>query len=142
MFGREKKKLSDAAPTGPVISMGGRLRELCGPDEEMYTALSRLLFLDPKKVVASLDSILTDAQDYEMKGNRLKAEFGYRIAGSLSLWKGDSDGVRKYFAKASSFAGEARPEYNSITKRSDQAVAIAQKYYEAPEITPQPPTAS
>src|SRR5215831_11897950 len=140
MFGREKKKPADAAPIQPVVSVGGRLREMCGSDEEMFTTLSRLLLLDPKKIVASIETILTDAQDCETKGNRIKAEVGYRVAGSLSLWKGDSDGVRKYFAKASSFAGEARPEYRAVTKRSEEAVAIARKYYETPEAAPKPQT--
>ena len=124
----------DAQQAGtPAVPMVGRLRELCGQNEEMYAALSRLLFLDPKKIVSSLETILTEAQDSEMKGNRLKAEVGYRVAGSLSLWKGDPEGVRKYFTKASMFGGEARPEYRALTKRSDEAVAIARKFYEAPE---------
>ncbi len=101
----------------------------------MYAALSRLLFLDPKKIVPPMDTILTEAQDYESKGNRLKAEVGYRVAGGLSLWKGDADGVRKYFTKASMFAGEARPEYMTLTKRGDEAVGIARKYYETLEIS-------
>jgi len=104
----------------------------------MYTALSRLLFLDPKKIVSPIETVLSEAQDYEMRGNRLKAEVGYRVAGSMSLWKGDVEGVRKYFTKASVFAGEARPEYRAITKRSDEAVAIARKYYEVPETAQKP----
>ncbi len=111
---------------------------MCGADEDMYTALSRLLLLDPKKIVSSMETILSQALDNEIKGNRLKAEVGYRVAGSMSLWKGDAEGVRKYFSKALMFAGEARPEYRSLTSKSDQAVAIALKYYE-PE-TPAPPT--
>ena len=139
MFGREKKKPSDSQEsTGPIVSMGGRLRGLCGADEDMYVALSRLLFLDPRKIVSPLETILNEAQDYEMKGNRLKAEVGYRVAGSLSLWKGDAEGVRKYFTKASTFAGEARAEYKSITKKSDEAVAISRKYYESPDTPPSP----
>src|SRR5262245_63258164 len=101
MFGREKKKAAAPQPTTPVVTVGGRLRDLCGPDEELYTALSRLLLLDPKKIVAPIETVLSEAQDYEMKGNRLKAEVGYRVAGSMSLWKGDAEGVRKYFTKAS-----------------------------------------
>ena len=138
MFGREKKKSASPQPNGPVIIVEGRLRDLCGSDEEMYTALSRLLFLDPKKIVSPLETVLSEAQDHEMKGNRLKAEVGYRVAGSMSLWKGDAEGVRKYFAKASMFAGEARPEYRALAKRSDEAVAIARKYYEISETTQKP----
>ncbi len=139
MFGREKKKTAAPQPNMPlIVPVGGRLRDLCGSDEEMYTALSRLLFLDPKKIVSPLETVLSEAQDYEMKGNRLRAEVGYRVAGSMSLWKGDAEGVRKYFTKASIFAGEARPEYRALAKRSDEAVAIARKYYDVPETTPKP----
>ena len=131
MFGRDKKKMADSSqPIGAEVSMPSLLRELCGSDEEIYSALTRLMFLDPKKVMSPMETILTEAQDYESKGNKLKAELGYRVAGSLSLWKGDAEGVRKYFTKASMFAGEARPEYKTLTKRSDDAVGIARKYYE------------
>ena len=131
MFGRGKKKPADLPqPATPEVNVPSRLRELCGPDEEMYAALSRLMFLDPKKIVSPLETILTEAQDHESKGNRLKAEVGYRIAGSLSLWKGDAEGVRNYFAKALMFASEARPEYRTLAKRGDEAVGIARKYYE------------
>jgi len=139
MFGRDKKKNAAPPPTAPVVTVGSRLRDLCGSDEELYTALSRLLLLDPKKIVSPIETVLSEAQEYEMKGNRLRAEVSYRVAGSMALWKGDAEGVRKYFTKASAFAGEARPEYQAITKRSDDAVSIATKYYEAPEtVTPSP----
>jgi hypothetical protein len=113
--------------------VSSRLRELCSGDEDMYTALSRLLFLDPKKIVSPLQTVVSDATESEAKGNRLKAEVGYRIAGSISLWKGDADGVAKYFAKASTFAGDDRPEYKTLAKRPDNAVGIARRYYEVSE---------
>ena len=136
MFGRGKKKANEAESSPVVVTVSSRLRELCGADEEMYAALSRLMFLDPRKIVSPMENVLTEAQDYEIRGNNLKAEVGYRIAGSMSLWKGDSEGVRKYFTKASSFAGEARPEYRTLAKRAEDAVSIARKYYEASEVTP------
>ncbi len=135
MFGRDKKK--EAAPQSVNI-MGGRLQELCGSDDEIYVALSRLLLLDPKKISPPIESFLSEAQDYELKGNRFKAEVGYRIAGSMSLWNGDSERVRNYFTKASLIAGDARPEYGTITKRANDAVAIARKYYEVPEMAQNP----
>ncbi len=138
MFGREKKKPSETPSGMVVVSVSSRLRELCGGDEEMYSTLSRLMFLDPRKIVSPLQSVLSEAEDSESKGNNIKAEVGYRIAGSMSLWKGDSEGVRKYFMKASTFAGEHRPEYRIVAKRADEAVNITRKYYEAPELFPQP----
>jgi hypothetical protein len=88
------------------------------------------MFLDPKKIMAPLDRVLTEAQEYEAQGNKLRAEVGYRIAGGISLYRGDLDGVKKYFEKAASFAGDSHPEYQTILKRSDEAVNIARKFYE------------
>jgi hypothetical protein len=76
------------------------------------------MFLDPKKITVPLDAVLKEAQDYEAQGNKLRAEVGYRIAGGISLYKGDVEGVNKYFAKAASFAGDSHPEYQIILKRS------------------------
>jgi len=88
------------------------------------------MFLDPKKITASLDQVLKEAQDFEAQGNKLRAEVGYRIAGGISFYRGDIDGVRKYFEKASTFAGDAHPEYKIVLKRSDEALAVARKYYD------------
>jgi hypothetical protein len=76
-----------------------------------------------------LDKTLKEAQDYEAQGNKLRAEIEYRIAGGISLSKGDVDGVNRYFSRAASLAGDSHPEYKIIVKRSDEAVAIAGKYY-------------
>lgn len=138
MFGRDKKKSAAPQPDAPVVIVGGRLRELCGPDEEMYTTLSRLLLLDPPKIASPLETLLSEAQGYETKGNRIKAEVGYRVAGGLSLWKGDTDGVRNYFNKASVLAGGEKPEYLAIMKKPDIAVAIARRFYEVPETEQKP----
>src|SRR5881296_2768300 len=132
IFGKGKKP-EDLRNTAVVVTTSSRLRDLSGGDEELYSALSRLMFLDPKKIVSSLERVLVEAQESESKGNNLRAEVGYRIAASMSLWKGDTEGVRKYFTKASTFAGEARPEYRTLAKRADAAVAIARKYYETSE---------
>jgi hypothetical protein len=91
--------------------------------------MSRLMFLDPKKILTPLDKTVKEAADYEAQGNKLRAETAYRIAGGISLWKGDLDGVNRYFSKAASLAGDARPEYQTILKKSNEAVAIAGKYY-------------
>jgi hypothetical protein len=128
-FGKTNKK--DAAPgANPESPASNKLRELSGGDSDLYGALSRLMFLDPKKITVPLDAVLKEAQDYEAQGNKLRAEVGYRIAGGISLYKGDVEGVNKYFAKAASFAGDSHPEYQIILKRSSEAVAVARKYYE------------
>lgn len=127
-FGKTKQK--DPPGTSSESLASTRLRELSGGDADLYGALSRLMFLDPKKITMPLDAVLEEAQDYEKQGNKLRAEVGYRIAGGIALYRGDVDGVNKYFAKAASFAGDSHPEYQVILKRSSEAVGVARKYYE------------
>jgi hypothetical protein len=128
-FGKAKQKDPPLEATAETLATN-RLRELCGGDDDLFSAMSRLMFLDPKKILIPLDRVLSEAQDYEAQGNKLRAEVGYRIAGGISLYKGDLDGVNKYFSKAASFASNSHPEYQNILKRSSEAVAVARKYYE------------
>lgn len=128
-FGRSKQK--DPPPeAAPETLVANRLKELCGDDVDLYGAMSRLMFLDPKRITIPLELVLGEARDYESHGNKLRAEVGYRIAGGISLYKGDVNGVNEYFSKAAFFAGDSHPEYRIILKRSSEAVAIARKYYE------------
>lgn len=130
-LGLGKAKQQNPAPNlNPEPILATRLRELSGGDGDLYQAMSRLMFLDPKKIMTTLEQILKEAQDYEAQGNKLRAEVAYRVAGGISLYRGDLDGVNKYFSKAASFAGVSHPEYGFILKRSSDAVAIARKYYE------------
>lgn len=103
---------------------------MMGADDEMYQAMSRLLFLDPKRITTSLESAVSQASEFESTGNKLRAEVWYRIAGGISLYRGDTEGVRKFFEKASSIAGDSRPEYKTLAKRAQEAVNFAKKYYE------------
>jgi len=128
-FGKPKQKDPSLEINAQSV-VANRLKELCGGDGDLYTAMSRLMFLDPKKITTPLDRVLTEAQSFEAQGNKLRAEVGYRIAGGISLYKGDLDGVKKYFEKAALFAGDSHPEYQVILKRSDEAVSIARKYYD------------
>ena len=88
------------------------------------------MFLDPKKIISPLETVLNEARDFELKGNSIRAEVGYRIAGGISLYKGDLEGVRTNFTKAASLAGNSHHEYRTIAKRADEAVTVARKYYE------------
>ena len=128
-FGKGKK--TDASPGASSESLvAARLKEFCNGDDDLYSTMSRLMFLDPKKIMTPLDTILSEAQEYEAQGNKLRAEVAYRIAGGISLYKGDVGAVDKYFSKAASLAGGSHPEYQVILKRSGEAVAVARKYYE------------
>lgn len=88
------------------------------------------MFLDPKKITTSIDHVVSEAQGFEKQGDKLRAEVGYRIAGGIALSRGDQNGLKTYFEKASSLAGESKPEYQVLLKRSDQAVNVARKFYE------------
>ncbi len=129
LFGRKKRETSTEAAA--EVSVASRLQDLCGGDEELYRALSNLMFLDPKKITFPLENVLNEARDFEVKGNNMRAEVGYRIAGGISLYKGDLEGVRTHFAKAASLAGDSHHEYRTIAKRADEAVTVARKYYES-----------
>ncbi len=129
LFGR-KKDVPSPGVNNQSASLS-RLQELTGSDPELYQVMSRLLFLDPKKITTSFEEALRQASELESSGNKLRAETWYRIAGGIALYRADPDGVRKYFEKASSIAGDSRPEYKTIAKRSEEAVEIAKKYYES-----------
>ena len=111
--------------------MAARLLELCGGNTELYQSLGRLMILDPKKINLPLGSFLTEAQEFETQGNKLRAEVAYRVAGALSLYQGDVDGVRKYFTKASAIGGSSRTEYQTLMSHLEDAVEVAKKYYAA-----------
>ncbi len=128
-FGKPKQKDPSLEINAQSV-VANRLKELCGGDGDLYRAMSRLMFLDPKKITTPLDRVLAETQTFEAQGNKLRAEVGYRIAGGISLYRGDLDGVKKYFEKAASFAGDSHPEYQVILKRSDETVSIARKYYD------------
>ena len=128
LFGRKK---AAASPVSNVeVSAARRLEELCGGNEELYRALSSLMFLDPKKILTSFDNVLKEAREFEEKGNILRAEVSYRVAGGISLYKGDVEAVKTYFSKAASVAGNSHPEYKTIARLAGEATSVARKYYE------------
>lgn len=107
-----------------------RLKDLCAGDADLYGALSRLMFLDPKKITTSIDQVASDGQTFEKQGDKLRAEVNYRIAGGIALSRGDLNGVRTYFEKAASLAGDSKQEYQIVLKQSDNAVSIARRFYD------------
>ncbi|TMI36800.1 hypothetical protein E6H25_01735 [Candidatus Bathyarchaeota archaeon] len=109
--------------------MLSRLQEITSNDPEMYQSMSRLLFLDPKRITASLEEAMSQATNFESTGNKTRAEVWYRIAGGIELYRGDAEGVRKFFEKAASVSGNSKPEYKTAASRPQEAVSIAKKYY-------------
>jgi hypothetical protein len=136
MVGLFGKKKIQSSPTGdspensePMVL--SKLQEITAGDDEMYRSLSRLLFLDPKKITTSLEDAISQATTFDSAGNRTRAEVWYRIAGGIALYRGDPESVRKFFEKASSIAGDRRPEYKTVASRSQDAVNLARKFYES-----------
>ena len=133
LFGKKKDQPSHTdnpqESQEPIVL--SKLQEITAGDDEMYRSLSRLLFLDPKKITTSLEDAVSQASAFDSAGNRTRAEVWYRIAGGIALYRGDQDGVRKFFEKASSIAGDRRPEYKTIASRSQDAVNLARKFYES-----------
>lgn len=128
-LGLGKQKDAPVEVSSESVS-ANRLKQLCADDGDMYGALSKLMFLDPKKITIPFEQIVSEAQSFEMQGNKLRAELSYRIAGGISLSRGDLNGVKTYFSKAASLAGDSRPEYQVLIKRGNEAVDIARKFYE------------
>ena len=133
LFGKKKNEPSSAGNPGgnqePIVL--SKLQEITASDAEMYQSLSRLLFLDPKKITTSLEDAVSQASNFDSMGNKTRAEVWYRIAGGIALYRGDPESVRKFFEKASSIAGDRRPEYKTIATRSQDAVNFARKFYES-----------
>lgn len=108
-----------------------RLQEIVGKDTDLYWAMSRVMFLDPKRVTTPLEQAVRQASEHESAGNKIRAEVWYRIAGGIALYKGDVDEVRKFFQKALLVSGQDRREYKIISEQPERAVEISTKYYES-----------
>lgn len=81
-------------------------------------------------MTTSLEEATRQAAGFEAVGDKIRAEVWYRIAGGISLYRGDVEGVRKFFEKAASFQGGSKREYSTAATRSQQMVTMARKYYE------------
>ena len=127
LFGKKKPPDVPVGPPEPMLM--NRLQELTVNDAELYQSLAKTLFIEPKRINASLETALSQASEFEIKGDKIRAEVWYRIAGGIALFHGDVAGVRKYFDKASTMANGSRQEYKILSQRAEDAVSIAGKYY-------------
>src|SRR5256885_628080 len=92
MLGLFGKKKNQTSPTGSPLEnqealVLGKLQEITVGDAEMYQSLSRLLFLDPKKITTSLEDAVSQATTFDSNGNKIRAEVWYRIAGGIALYR-------------------------------------------------------
>jgi len=126
LFKRKKKeKLEEIQPEKVEIT---DLEKICADDREAWTALRHTMFLDPRKIQATLEDAVKKAADFEKKGNSGSARVWYHIAGGLALWKGDAAKVKQYFGKCEKLAPEIN--YGLIMRIPERAVKKAQEYYQ------------
>ena len=137
LFGRGKKKLEEKAVAKPSPTTE-RLKAICEElgKPELIGAMNNFLYLEPNKIRVPLESFLSDAQEYETKGNILLAEVGYRIAGMLSLQReSTSDSyLNPNFAFASHFKAAQRlatdpKKYETLLSDPKGSFEIARRYY-------------
>ena len=113
-----------------------RLKELCGDDKELYEDLTRSLYLNQemaRNAIASelgcqkitSEKVMEIAKKYENQ-NPLKARVYYEHAGSLALYEGNIQVVKKAFKKVAELSGR---EYLGIMKNPEKAIKIAKMYY-------------
>jgi len=112
------------------------LEELCKGDNELYSALSRTLLLNPEttKKTGEMDARVEKAQEYEKNKDYLRARIAYQVAGELALFEGKAAQVQKLFKKAAeidpSYPNRSFFEFLAKKENVEKAIAVAQEYYE------------
>ena len=117
--GSEQKKGKDKAKTN--------VESLFGDDREVYEALRRTMFLDPRNLEVSLTEAEKRAKEFEKKGDKLRALTWYETAGRLAIYEGDAKSAKEYFSKSQKFPPNKK---YPILKKTDDAIAKAREYYE------------
>ena len=102
------------------------LEQICGSDQEIYEALSNVMFLDPRKINVPISTAVKEAKKLEKAKDLERARMWYEIAGGLAIYEGDAKKVIEYFGKSEKIPPEI--EY-PILKKPKKAVAKAQEYY-------------
>lgn len=122
VFGRGKKK--SKAGTGTVRNLTA-LEQICGSDREAYEALFPVMFLDPRKIDASMKEAVDNAKRAEKGKDISRARMWYEVAGGMAIYEGNAKKVVEYYGEAERVTGE---KY-LILNNPDKAVAKAQEYY-------------
>jgi len=111
------------------------LEELCKGDNELYSALSRTLLLNPEmtKKAGEMDARVEKAQEYEKNKDYLRARIEYQVAGELALLEGKTAQVQKLFKKAAeidpTYPNRSIFEFFAKKENVAKAIAVAQEYY-------------
>ena len=102
------------------------LEQICGPDQEIYEALSNVMFLDPRKIDVSMSTAIKEAKKLEKAKDFLRARMWYEMAGGLAIYEGNAKKVIEYFSKSEKISPDTK---YPILKDPKKAVAKAQEYY-------------
>jgi len=133
IFKRRKKETEGEVEK--KIEEKSLLEELCRGDNELYSALSKTLLLDPEmtKRTGEMDARVEQAQEYEKNKDYLKARIAYQVAGELALFEGKVAQAQKLFKKAAeidpAYINRSIFEFLAKKENAEKAIAVAQEYY-------------
>jgi len=119
---RKKKEVQTETEAKETVT---ELEKLCGDDKETYEALLNTMFLDPRKVGASMKDAVENAKKSEKEKDLLRAKVWYEIAGGLAIYEGNVKKVIECFSECEKLSNVKYP----ILKNPEKAVSIAQEYY-------------
>jgi len=122
-FRKKKKEKNTAIEQSKIVS---ELERFCGGDKETFEALFHTMFLDPRKVKASMEEAAENAKKLEKAKDATRARMWYEIAGSLAIYEGNVKKVVEFFGEAEKILPEMK---YAILKNPEKAVAMAQEYY-------------
>jgi len=119
---KKKKEVQTETEAKETVT---ELEKLCGDDKETYEALLNTMFLDPRKVGASMKDAVENAKKSEKEKDLLRAKVWYEIAGGLAIYEGNVKKVIECFSECEKLSNVKYP----ILKNPEKAVSIAQEYY-------------
>jgi len=100
--------------------------EFCGKDKNVYEALHKIMFEDPRKIKVSMSEAEEKAKLLEKQKNAQGARMWYDIAGGLAIFHEDVEKVKNYFGKSAKLSSESN---YPILKIPEKAVKKAGEYY-------------
>jgi hypothetical protein len=105
IFGRRKEEKKSSVPAVHKAEKISELEKLAGDDKMTYEALAQVMFLDPRKVEASMKEAVDNAKKAENDGDIAKAGMWYEVAGGLAIYEGNVKKVVEYYSEARRFLG-------------------------------------
>lgn len=120
---RRKPKTKAQVESAPSVT---ELEQFCGDDKETYEALIDAMFLDPRKIGASMKGAAENAKKFQKDKDFTRAALWYRIAGGLAIYEGNAKKVAEYFSECEKIAPDKK---YPILKNPEKAVAKAKEYY-------------